>query len=504
MLKREPTASAAIMSDTGRSLSYAELETGSRRLARLLRGSGLIDADRVAILMENNLEWFVAVWGVRRAGMFFVPVNWHLKAPEIGYVLGNSDARAIVTSRKLLDLAESASHGLRGIAVRLAVGGGNERFADFQEALAELTAEPLAREPDGGHMPYSAGTTGVPKGIMRDLTGARFGTPNSLESMLAELYDIDASTIYLSPAPLYHSSPIGFTGTVLVTGGTIVVQPSFDPEGALAAIERYRITHAQFVPTHFVRMLRLPEEVKRRYDLSSLRVVVHAAAPCAPDVKRAMIDWLGPIVHEYYAGSERCGFTAIDSEDWLAHPGSVGRSMTGTIRICDLETGAELPTGEIGTVFFENPIPFEYHKDTAKTEATFNEHGWGTHGDVGRVDADGYLYLADRRSDLILSGGVNIYPQEVENALASHSSVADVGVIGVPDPEFGQTVRAIVQLVPDAPPVHEADLIAYARERVAGFKTPRSIIFVCDLPRLPNGKLLRRELIERYHHPEPA
>lgn len=489
---------AAIMSDESVALSQAQLESDSVRLAHLLRARGLVAGDRVAILMENRLDWYVAMWGVRRAGMFFVPVNWHLKAAEIRYVVENSDARGIVTSVMLAPLASEASDGLPQLSVRLSAGGAADGFDDMAAALADYPADALADERDGGSMLYSSGTTGHPKGILRALSNGPFGVANTLEAMLAETYAIDAATVYLSPAPMYHASPVGFTGTVLRQGGRVVLMPSFEAEAVLAAIERHRITHAQFVPTHFVRMLRLPPDVKARYDLSSLRIVIHAAAPCAPDVKRAMIDWLGPIVHEYYSGSEGCGLTAIDSHEWLAHPGSVGRSRTSPIRIVDLDTGAPLPAGEIGGVYFEAPGSFVYHKDAAKSAGALTPEGWGTLGDVGSLDADGYLYLADRRSDLILSGGVNIYPQEVENALATHPAVADVAVIGVPDAEFGQQVKAVVQLLPDMPAPDAAALIAHARERLAHFKAPRSIDFIDALPRLPNGKLLRRHLIEQY------
>ena len=485
---------AAVMADSGEALSYADLETQSVQLAHLLRARGLGPGDRVAILLENSLAWFVAMWGVRRAEMLFVPVNWHLQPAEIRYVVDNSDARAIVTSAALAELASTAIEGIDAVEVRLSVGGG-EGFEDFAAALFPHPATPPAEERDGGSMPYSSGTTGSPKGILRALTGDPFGTPNGLEASVTELYGLDADTVYLTPAPLYHSSPVGFTGAVLNTGGTNVVMPRFDAEAALAAIERHRVTHVQFVPTHLVRLLRLPDEVKARYDLSSLKVVIHAAAPCAPDVKRAAIDWFGPIVHEYYAGSERCGMTAIDSAEWLEHPGSVGRSRTSPLHILDPDTGVELPIGAIGQIYFERPVPFDYHKDAAKTAATYSPHGWGTHGDLGHLDGEGYLYLADRRADLILSGGVNIYPQEVENALTRHPAVADAAVIGEPDEEYGQRVKAFVQLLPGAQATG-AELIAFARAELAGFKAPRSIAIVDELPRLPNGKLLRRRLRE--------
>jgi long-chain acyl-CoA synthetase len=498
MLELSGGRPAVIRSDTGRMILYSELEARSVQLARLLRDHGLRHGDRVAILIENDIEWFVAARGIRRSNMLFVPINWHLKPAEAEYILSNSGARGVIASASLLELVQRASHGLTPFVVQLLLGGTAPGFNDFDQALAAYPSHPLDDEREGGVLLYSSGTTGRPKGILRQPMEAPFGTLNSLDLLLRDRYRLDASTVYLSPAPLYHAAPVGWTGAVLGTGGAVVVMPSFDPEAALAAIERYHVTHAQFVPTHFVRLLRLTEDVRRRYDLSSLRVVVHAAAPCAPAVKRAMIDWLGPIIYEYYGGSERCGVTMIDSQEWLSHPGSVGRTVTGAVHIVDVETGEDLPAGEIGLVYFEDPAPFTYHGHAAKTGDVYNDQAWGTYGDMGCLDSEGYLLLADRRSDLIVSGGVNIYPQEVENVLTEHPAVADAAVIGIANDEFGKEVKAVVQLASTATAPSEAELISYCRERLASFKAPRSIEFVDALPRLPSGKLLRRELVARY------
>lgn len=486
---------AAIMSSSGISLSYGRLDACSRKLANRLDRAGLQKGDRVAIVLENNLEWFVAQWGVRRAEMFFVPVNWHLAPVEIRHVIANSESRAIIASAMTKALVAEAITGLDNVILKLSVGGTGDGFTDFENEIEGENQDRPPVEFDGNSMPYSSGTTGFPKGIMRTLTGDEFGTPNSLECLLADLYQIGSGCVYLSPAPAYHSSPVGFIGTVLNQGGTIVHMPRFDAEEALRAIAKYKVTHAQFVPTHFVRMLRLAPEIRARYDLSSLTHVIHAAAPCAPDVKQAMVEWLGPIVYEYYSGSERCGLTAIDSEEWSRHQGSVGRSRGGTIHIVNPQTGAELSIGQVGLVYFENPVLFSYYGDPEKTAATFSPEGWGTHGDLGYIDDEGYLYLCDRRTDLILSGGVNIYPQEIENVLNQHPAVADCAVVGLADAEFGQIVVAMVQ--PETPhDIVPADVLAqHCRKDLAGFKVPRVFHFCAQLPRLPNGKLLRRNVV---------
>ena len=497
---------AVIMADGSAALTRAELEHRSRRLAAFLRGRGLQAGDRVAVLLENTPEWFVVLWAVRRAGLLAVPLNWHLRRDEVRYVLQDSDSRALVASDVLLELASEASEGVAAIEVRLTTGRTGAGFTALSEAEASAPPSPPGEEMDGGIMLYSSGTSGKPKGIVRPRPAPTpFGQPNATETLLKAFYGLDAATVYLCPAPIYHAAPIAWTGAVLIAGGSVVLMPSFDAEAALAAVARHRITHAQFVPTHFVRMLKLPEAARRAHDLSSLTRVVHAAAPCPPDVKRAMIDWLGPIVHEYYSGSEGAGFTALDTPQWLAHPGSVGRSLGGPIHIVDPETREELPAGREGLVVFEMTAPFSYHKDAAKTAEAVDARGWGALGDVGRLDTEGYLYLSDRLSHMIISGGVNIYPQEIENLLSGHPAVGDVAVIGVPDPDLGEAVKAVVEPAAGATPGPElaAELVAWCRERLSAFKRPRTVDFVDALPRHPNGKLLKRELRDRYAAPTP-
>jgi long-chain acyl-CoA synthetase len=497
---RDPAKPAAIMANGGESLTYGELERRSRQLARLLRERGLLEGDRVAILMESRLDWFVVMWAARRSSLRFVPINWHLKAAEARYVLENSDAKAIVTSERLLDLASELVDGNDLVGVRLTSGPSRRGFESLSASIDPYSAAPLDREYEGGAMPYSSGTSGRPKGILRPLTGAPFGTPNGLETLLSSLYELDERTIYLSPAPQYHAAPVGWTMAVMGFGGTVVVLEPFDAEGVLKAIETYRVTHAQFVPTHFVRLLKLPPEIANRYDLSSLRWAIHAAAPCPPEVKLRMMDWWGPILHEYYGGSERFGFASIGPEDWLTHRGSVGRSRMGPVHVVDPDTGWECEPRTVGLIYLENTEGFAYHKDPDKTRECLSPSGWGTHGDMGWVDSEGFIYLADRQSNMIISGGVNIYPQEVENVLITHPSVSDVAVIGVPNAEYGEEVKAVVKLVDGlaASPDLAAQLMALCRAEIAGFKCPKSVDFVDELPRHPNGKLLKRELRAQY------
>jgi acyl-CoA synthetase (AMP-forming)/AMP-acid ligase II len=350
-------------------------------------------------------------------------------------------------------------------------------------------------------MVYSSGTTGRPKGIRLPLPEGEVTASHQLAEQIGGRYGLGPEDTYLSPAPLYHTAPLAYTTAAHRLGATVVVMPKFDAEEALKAIQDHRVTMTQMVPTMFVRMLKLPEEVRKGYDLSSLRHVVHAAAPCPVPVKHAMIDWMGPIVFEYYGGSEGNGSTAITSEEWLRKPGSVGKANWGTIHICN-DAGDELPAGEQGIVYFEGGWDFKYLGDEDKTRDARNPRHptWSTLGDVGYLDADGYLFLTDRKSYMIISGGVNIYPQEVENLLITHPRVADAAVIGVPNPDFGEEVKAVVQpLDPaDATPAFAEELIAFCKEHLSPIKCPRSVDFDPALPRLDNGKLYKRLIKDRY------
>lgn len=447
-----------IVAETGRRLSYRQLDDDSAALARVLHDAGLRPGDVVALLSDN--------------------------APEA-----------------LVALSELAAPVGAGLPLRLAFGGDIEGHGCFEEALA-MAGPRLTEQPCGAVMLYSSGTTGFPKGIQPELPGRSVEEPGDpIVAIAKALYGIDGSDIYYSPAPIYHAAPLRWCSMVHALGGTVVLAKRFDATATLAHIERYRVIVTQMVPTMFIRLLKLDADIRTRHDLSSLRAVIHAAAPCPVDAKQAMIDWLGPIIYEYYSSTEAHGMTFIDSPDWLAHPGSVGRSVLGVLHICDDDgdDGLESPVGEVGTVYFErDALPFRYLNDPEKTAgAQHPDHPtWTTVGDLGRVDADGYLYLADRKSFMIISGGVNIYPQEAENALALHPAVLDVAVIGVPDPEMGERVKAVVQL---AEGVCESDelaqeLIEHTRSRIAHYKAPREVEFIEELPRTPTGKLVKGKL----------
>ncbi|WP_280474850.1 acyl-CoA synthetase, partial [Nocardia asiatica] len=501
---RFPEKPAVVLAESGEVLTYRELEDNSVRLARHLHDAGLRKGDHVALLSGNDPKVYEAYWAALRTGLYITAVNRHLSPSEISYIVNDCGARALIVSAGLAEAAEQIVAQTPAVEIRLAFGGHVPGYKSYEDARAAASPEPLPDQPRGADMLYSSGTTGRPKGIKQPLPDRQVGDApgDTYTAIFGPLYGFDSETVYLSPAPLYHAAPLRFGGVVHALGGTLVVMEKFDAEQALAAIERYRVTHSQWVPTMFVRMLKLDEAVRARYDVSSLRVAVHAAAPCPVDVKRAMIDWWGPILHEYYASTEANGATFIDSDQWLRKPGSVGKAGLGTIRVCG-DDGAELPVGEIGTVYFErDEVPFAYHNDPAKTaEAVHPGHPtWTTTGDIGYVDEEGYLFLTDRKAFMIISGGVNIYPQEVEDALALHPKVLDVAVIGVPDAEMGESVMAVVQAAPGAEPgsALAAELRDYLRDRIAHYKVPRSFDFADDLPRTPTGKLVKGKLRQRY------
>ena len=498
-----PNKPAAVHAASGEALTYGELNERSNRLAQLLWARGLRRGDHVAIFMENDLRYFEVTWAALRSGLYLTTVNRYLTAEEAAYIIDNSESLALVTSSHLREAARELPALAPNCRIRLMAGDAEEGFEDYEQALAGHSPENLADEPAGSFMLYSSGTTGRPKGIYRPLPENKiYDNAGPVGGLQQGLWGFSENTVYLSPAPLYHSAPLAFCTAAQALGGTVVMMPRFDEVGALRAIEEHRVTHSQWVPTMFTRMLKLPEEQRQAYDLSSHRVAIHAAAPCPLGIKRQMFDWWGPILYEYYGATELNGFTHATPEDWLAHPGTVGRSILGVIHICD-ESGAELPAGQPGVVYFEMPeMPFEYLKDPDKTkDAQHPQHAnWSALGDVGYVDGEGYLYLTDRATFMIISGGVNIYPQEIEDALIMHPKVADVAVVGVPNEEMGEEVKAVVQPVADTPADDELaeELLAYAREHLAHYKCPRSIDFMEQLPRLPTGKLYKRLLKDRY------
>ena len=575
-----PEHPAAIDFASGAALSYRELEDRSCRLAGLWRQRGLGPGDHVAVLLDNQARYFEVVWAAQRCGLYLTPVNWHLGADEAGYIIQDCGARSLVATARLGSLLAGLAGAVSGTPNRLVLDGGGaggaggggsatDGWEDYDAVVAEAPPIDPDDEVEGIYMFYSSGTTGRPKGIKPPLRELPFGTGGLLDGLVSAMYGFRMGMTYLCPAPLYHAAPLAWSMSAQRLGGTVVVLDRFDAEAALQAIERHRVTHVQFVPTHFVRMLKLEADVRSRYDLSSLEMVVHAAAPCPPDVKEQMLDWLGPIVHEYYSGSEGAGYCAIGPDEWRAHRGSVGKSLLGAVHIVGPDD-CELPVGEAGQVWFEGSATFEYHGDPAKTaEAIDVRRGWATIGDIGYLDAEGYLYLTDRVSHTVISGGVNIYPREIEDVLVMHPAVTDAAVIGVPDDEMGERLLAVVQPAPGAlPDGHAADaglgasatdagaagdgagaaaaaagadgggaaatgsaatgaaatgaaatgaaagadggggsgpdaelaetLQAYCRERLAGFKVPREVVFVDELPRLPTGKIRKSELRSRY------
>jgi long-chain acyl-CoA synthetase len=499
---QHPDQPALVMAASGETLTFAEFEAHANRLAHLYRAAGLRRGDHVALFMENHIRYFETMAAAERAGLFYTCINSYLTPDEVAYIVDDCDAKVFITSREKSDVAVAAAAKTPQVETFLCVDADGEigPFRPYDEAVDAFPATPIADEQLGAAMLYSSGTTGRPKGILRPLPDVHPSQPLPVMQFVVGMFRMRPGMTYLSPAPIYHSAPQASVAAALRLGATSIILERFDPEGFLQAIENYRVTHTQVVPTMFGRLLKLPDDVRLRYDTSSLEIVIHAAAPCPVPVKQAMIDWLGPILIEYYGATEANGFTFCDSAEWLAHPGTVGAPILGKLLILD-DDGNEVPTGTTGTVWFEGATNFTYYHDEAKTVESRDETGRrSTVGDVGYVDDDGYLYLTDRKTYMIISGGVNIYPQEAENLLVTHAKVLDAAVIGVPNQDLGEEVKAVVQVMDGVEPGPdlERELLAFCRDNLAHYKCPRTVDFAAELPRLPTGKLYKRLLRDRY------
>jgi long-chain acyl-CoA synthetase len=497
-----PDQPAFIMAASGETITFAEYEARCNQVAHLLRAAGLRHGDHISVFMENQLRLLEIEGAAERIGLYYTMINIYLAPDEVAYIVTNSRSRLLFSSAARREVAEAAAAQCPQLERLLMTGPGAPPagWEPYEAVVADYPRDPVPDETLGAAMLYSSGTTGRPKGILRDLPPTAPSDPLPVMDFVSAMFGFRKGMTYLNPAPLYHSAPAASVSASLRLGATTVVMEHFDAEQWLALVERYQVTNCQMVPVMFSRLLRLPEDVRARYDTSSLECIVHAAAPCPEHVKRGMIDWLGPIITEYYGATEANGFTFCDSAQWLAHPGTVGRPILGELLILD-DDGNPCPTGVDGTIWFRGATAFQYFQEPAKTAGSRSSDGMAsTVGDVGHVDAEGYLYLTDRKTYMIISGGVNIYPQETENLLSAHPAVLDVAVIGVPNEDMGEEVKAVVQLVNpgDAGPELAQELISFCRDRQAHFKCPRTVDFVPELPRSPTGKLYKRVLRDAY------
>ncbi|MGH1358119.1 MAG: acyl-CoA synthetase [Burkholderiaceae bacterium] len=497
-----PDKIAYQMATSGESVTYAQLEDRSNRFAQLLRSYGIQAGDHIAIFLENHARFFEIAWGAQRAGVIFTAINYRLSVDETNYIVSNCEARLVVSSHQLAATAaglRAADDSDRQVVHWLMVDEAIDGWESYERATSLMPSTRISDETAANDMLYSSGTTGRPKGVYSPPESDAIDAPSQVASLCQSQFGVTSDSIYLSPAPLYHAAPLRYNMAIMRLGGTSIVMERYDSEHYLQLVEQKKVTHSQLVPTMFVRMLKLEPDVRNRYDVSSLQCVIHAAAPCPVPIKQQMIDWWGPILWEYYAGTEGNGVTLVDSTAWVTKAGTVGKAVIGVLKICD-EDGNEVPVGTEGTVYFAQGRPFTYHNDVEKTASSRNSKGWTTLGDVGRVDADGYLFLTDRKAFMIISGGVNIYPQESENQLVTHPEVIDAAVFGVPDADFGEQVKAVVQPrdMARAGPEFEAELIAWCREHIAHHKCPKSVDFSEALPREANGKLYKRGLRDEY------
>ncbi len=496
---KTPDTPAYIMANSGKTITWHQLSQRVNQCGQYFKGIGLKTKDHIALLMENNDRYLEITLAAIDAGLIFTPISTHLRTAETEYIINNSGAKLLITSQAKTDLAKELLTRMPGVDHRLMVGEAIDGYESYESTINAYPATPISYGISGRPMLYSSGTTGQPKGVLSQIEDMDIGYLTPTADIAIKLYNVDHNTIYLSPAPLYHAAPLGFCLMSLAMGGTCIIMEKFDAEMALSLIQKYQATHSQWVPTMFIRMLKLPLNIRCRYDISSMKVAIHAAAPTPIPIKEQMIEWWGPVFYEYYAGTEGNTMTLITSQDWLVHKGSVGRPFIGTMHILD-DLGHELPPGQFGHIYVADGHPFEYYKEPEKTAESRNSKGWSTMGDIGYLDEAGYLYLTDRKSNMIISGGVNIYPQEAENLLTLHPMVSDVAVFGIPNEEFGEEVKAVVQLVSeaDAGPELEQELIIYCKERLSNIKCPRSIDFKENLPRTPTGKLIKRLLKETY------
>jgi long-chain acyl-CoA synthetase len=495
---KTPDKIAYVMAETGQTVTFGELEATANQGAQLFRSLGLQRGDHVAILLENHPRFFQICWAAQRAGLYYTAISWRLQQEEVQYIVDNCEAKVFIASHARKEVVEPLVRHSPNVVARYMLDGEIAGFESWERAIAAMPDTPIPDQAEGQAMLYSSGTTGYPKGVKKPLPAHPYGEGMDI-NLMGALYGADESSIYLSPAPLYHAAPLAFTMGLIRQGVQVIVMEHFEAEAALRYIQDYRVTHSQWVPTMFVRMLKLPDEVRLKYDVSSLRCAIHAAAPCPIPVKEQMIEWWGPVIYEYYAGTEGNGFVQLNSEEWLAHKGSVGKPLNCQVHICD-DDGNEVPVGEAGTIYMSGGGEFEYYKDDEKTAGSRHPKGWTTLGDVGYLDEDGYLYLTDRKHFMIISGGVNIYPQEAENVLITHPKVMDVAVFGVPNEEFGEEVKAVVQpkSMADATPELAIELMDYCRSKLSHIKCPRSVDFREELPRHPTGKLYKRLLKDEY------
>jgi len=494
-----PDKAAIIMAESGDIVSFGALSDRADQYANFFRGQGFAAGTSIAFTLENCPEFFAISLGAIRAGLYYTAISTYLSPAETQYIVNDCGAQIYISSVQYRSGAEALDSLLDVNVSRFSLGGDIPGYCSLEDEVSAMPAIPLPDETKGQDLLYSSGTTGQPKGVKIDLTDESPEHISSNAQAIIDLYQFDDDTVYLSPAPLYHAAPLRFNLVNLYCGGTSVIMRKFDPICALEAIEKYRSTHSQWVPTMFVKMLKLAEAERQKFDIKSMQVAIHAAAPCPVTVKERMIEWWGPVINEYYAGTEGSGFCAVAAEDWLAHKGTVGRPLFGAVHIAD-EAGNELGTGAVGTVYFSGGTDFEYLSDPDKTSSAYNTRGWSTLGDVGYKDEEGYLYLTDRLAYMIISGGVNIYPQEAEDVLVMHPQVADAAVFGIPDDEMGEQVKAVVQLIDsgEESAVLAQALIDYCREHLSPIKCPKSVDFIQALPRHATGKLYKRLLRDPY------